>query len=77
MVSYPALRFSLAPRRAESVPVLFTGPAAPNQPFIEVIADLADSTQADVFHAMMLRRNLVEALGLDQFINPEYGPQRA
>ncbi|WP_293059240.1 hypothetical protein [Mycobacterium sp.] len=45
------------------------------QPRIEVIADLANPLAADVFHAMMLHRGLVESLGLDDLIDPEYGPQ--
>ena len=76
VVSYPALRISLAPRHPGTVPVLFTGPAADNRPWIEVIADLADATVAEVFHAMMLRPNLVASLGLDALIDPDYGPQR-
>ena len=59
------------------MPVLFIGPVADNQPRIEVIADLADAAVAEVFHAMMLRPSLVASLGLDELIEPDYGPQRA
>jgi hypothetical protein len=77
VVSFSALRISLAARRAGAQPVLFVGPAVANQPWIEVIADLADTAVAEVFHAMMLRRSLVESLGIGALIDPEYGPQRA
>lgn len=77
LVAFPALRLSLEARRPDAQPVLFVGPAFKNQPWIEVIADLANPPMADVFHAMMLRRNLIESLGLDGLIDPEYGPQRS
>jgi hypothetical protein len=77
LVIFPALRLSLEARRPGAQPVLFIGPAVTNEPWIEVIADLANPPMADVFHAMMLRRSLVESLGLDDLIDPEYGPQRA
>ena len=32
VIAYPALRVGLAPRRVNSAPVLFIGPAADNQP---------------------------------------------
>jgi len=73
LVTFPALRLSLETRRPGAQPVLFIGPA----PWIEVIADLANPPMADVFHAMMLCRSVVESLGLDDLIDPEYGPQRA
>lgn len=77
MIAYPALRVGLAPRRENTAPVLFIGPAADNQPWIEVIADLIDPNVAEVFHAMMLRSGLVIRLGLDALVDPDYGPQRA
>lgn len=77
MIAYPALRVGLAPRRANTAPVLFIGPAAKSQPWIEVIADLIDPNVAEVFHAMMLRSSLITSLGLDALVDPEYGPQRA
>lgn len=77
MIAYPALRVRLAPRRANTAPVLFIGPAADNQPWIEVIADLTDPNVTEVFHAMMLRSSLITSLGLDALVDPEYGPQRA
>jgi len=43
---------------------------------VEVIADLSNPVVAEVFHAMMLRRGLVESLGLEELVDPEYGPQR-
>ena len=77
VVSFPVLRAIIAARREGAMPVLFIGPVADNQPWIEVIADLADAAVAEVFHAMMLRPSLVRSLGLDEFIEPDYGPQRA
>ncbi len=77
VITYPALRVGLAPRRANTAPVLFMGPASDNQPWIEVIADLVDPQVAEVFHAMMLRPGLVARLGLDALVDPDYGPQRA
>jgi hypothetical protein len=78
VISYPELRFSLVARiDIDAAPVLHIGRAADNQPHIEVIADLIDPGVAVVFHAMMLRPKLVNALGLDLFITPDYRPQRA
>lgn len=77
VVSYPALRISIADRRPGAVPVLFMGSPAENQPWIEVIGDLIDADVMEVFHAMMLRPSLVASLGLDNLIDPDYGPQRA
>ena len=77
MIAYPALRVGLAARRVNTAPVLFIGPAADNQPWLEVIADLIDPTVAEVFHAMMLRSSLIARLGLDSLVDPDYGPQRA
>lgn len=77
VVSFPVLRVIIAARREGAAPVLFIGPAADSQPWIEVIADLAETAVAEVFHAMMLRPGLVASLGLDEFIDPDYGPQRA
>jgi hypothetical protein len=77
VIAYPALRVGLAPRRANTTPVLFLGPAVANQPWLEVIADLIDPNIAEVFHAMMLRSGLITSLGLDPLVDPEYGPQRA
>ena len=77
VIAYPVLRVWLAPRRANTAPVLFIGPAADNQPWIEVIADLIDPNVAEVFHAMMLRSGLIARLGLDSLVDPDYGPQRA
>lgn len=57
--------------------MLLIGPANANEPWIEVIADLADAEAIVVFHAMMLRRSLVVSLGIDGLIDPTYGPQRA
>jgi hypothetical protein len=60
-----------------TAPVLFIGPAADNQPWIEVIADLIDPNVAEVFDAMMLRSGLISRLGIDASVDPDYGPQRA
>ncbi|MDM3973785.1 hypothetical protein QRB36_06360 [Mycobacterium marseillense] len=77
VIAYPALRVGLRPRRANTAPVLFLGPAADNEPWLEVIADLNNPDIAEVFHAMMLRSSLITSLGLAQLVDPEYGPQRA
>ncbi|MFA1705551.1 hypothetical protein ACDT10_21880 [Mycobacterium intracellulare] len=77
VIAYPALRVGLAPRRPNTAPVLFIGPAANNQPWIEVIVDLIDPDVAEVFHAMVLRSGLITRLGLDSLVDPDYGPQRA
>lgn len=77
VITYPALRVGLAPRRTNTAPTLFIGPAADDQPWIEVIADLIDPSIAEVFHAMILRPSLLARLGLDSLAKPDYGPQRA
>ncbi len=76
VIAYPVLRVGLAPpRRANTAPVLFIGPAADNQPWIEVIADLTDPPNvAEVFHAMMLRSSLIARLGLDALVDPRLRP---
>ena len=61
VVTFPTLRLTLAPRRPNSAPMLYVGPAAPNEPWIEVIADMAIPEVAEVFHAMMLRRSTFSA----------------
>jgi hypothetical protein len=77
VIAYPALRVGLAARRVNTAPMLFIGPAADNQPWLEVIADLIDPSVAEVFHAMMLRSSLIARLGLDSLVDPDYSPQRA
>jgi len=77
VIAHPALRVGLTARRVNTAPVLFIGPAADNQPWIEVIADRIDPSVAEVFHAMMLRPGLIARLGLDPLVDPDYGPQRA
>jgi hypothetical protein len=77
VIAYPALRVGLVARRVNTAPVLFIGPAADNEPWLEVIADLVDPSIAEVFHAMMLRSSLIARLGLDSLVDPDYGPQRA
>jgi hypothetical protein len=77
VMNYPALRLPIAARRDGAQLVLYIGPPTDNQPWIEVIADHADPSNTEVFHGMMLRPGLMEALGLDAFVEPEYGPQRA
>lgn len=77
VITYPALRIGLAPRRVNTAPALFIGPATDDQPWIEVIADLINPDVAEVFHAMILRPNLLARLGLDGLTDPDYGPQRA
>lgn len=76
VISYPGLRVAVAPRIPGSVPVLHVGAGAENEPDLEVIADMVDPAVAVVFHAMRLRPALVAALGLTDYIEPNYGPQR-
>lgn len=76
VISFPALRLGLVARHPNALPVLFIGPAAENQPWMEVIADLADPDVAVAFHAMMLRTALVASLGIEELIAPEYAAQR-
>jgi hypothetical protein len=76
-ITYYALSLPIAARKTAARPFFYTAPAAPNQPWIEVIADHVDPTTAIVFHAMMLRPTLVASLGISHLIDPEYGPQRA
>lgn len=77
VINHYALSLPITARRQGARPVFYTGAAAPNQPWIEVIADYRDPAVADVFHAMMLRRSVVTALGIADLIDPQYGPQRA
>ncbi|AXH50499.1 RelE-like toxin [Gordonia phage Ruthy] len=77
VISYPALQVPLVARRPGAELMLFAAPAAANEPYIEVIADLADTGVAIVFHAMMLRRQLVVSLGLAALLPTDiFGPQR-
>ena len=78
-VLFTGLVFAITARKPGATLFLFIGPAATNQPWIEVIADFADPTDVEVFHAMMLRRSTVTALGphLAATIRPDYGRQRA
>jgi hypothetical protein len=69
------LRVVLEPRFSGTQPVLFVGAVTPNEPHLEVIADVA----ADVyvaFHTMVLRRKLANDLELDELITINYGTQR-
>lgn len=77
VITYPALRVALVPRLVGSAPVLHIGNAATDEPDLEVIADMADPAIAVVFHAMFLRPALVASLGLTNYIEPNYGPQRS
>ncbi|ORA76024.1 hypothetical protein BST25_03350 [Mycobacterium heidelbergense] len=77
VISFPALSLEVDPRIPNAVPVLFIGPAVVNEPWIEVIADFRNPEVADVFHAMMLRPSVVASYELNEFIGPEYAPQRA
>lgn len=75
VVAYPMLRVTLAARMAGALPVLHIGPASENEPYLEVIVDLAPTVPV-AFHAMVLRRRLATSLGLDQLIDINYGPQK-
>lgn len=77
VLTFPALRLTLAPRRPNSTPVLHIGSAAPNEPWIEVIADMAIPEVAEVFHAMMLRRSTFAAASLfAPDLKPTFARQR-
>ncbi|KAB7761193.1 hypothetical protein [Mycolicibacterium mucogenicum] len=72
------LRISI-PTREEGIEAddyFYVGRAAANEPHIEVIADHIDPEVAQVFHAMMLKRNSVRELGLRRFIKPDFARQR-
>lgn len=73
------VRISVEPRdpSIEADDYFYAGRAAANEPHIEVVADHVDPAVVVVFHAMMLRPSQVRELGLERFITPEYGPQRA
>lgn len=80
VVSFPELRYGLIGRLAgvDTSPVLHIGRPAPNEPHLEVIADLIIPDITVVFHAMMLRPSLVQSLGIDLLpIEFEYAPQRS
>jgi hypothetical protein len=68
VVSYPLLRTQLTPRLPEAVPYLFIGNFDEDQPLIEVIADLADPDEWVVFHAMMLRPQMISQLQLEELL---------
>lgn len=77
VISFYALTATLAARKPGAQLALFIGPAAANEPWIEVIADLIAPNTAEVFHAMMLRPSTVTALGaLADLIDPQYARQR-
>lgn len=75
-ISYPALRLPLTARRLHARLFLYIAPAAPHQPWIEVIADHADPAITIAFHAMMLRPATVTSLDIATLIDPEYARQR-
>ncbi|UVT31528.1 BrnT-like toxin [Mycobacterium phage Mask] len=76
VLSYPAARVILEPRRTDiaTALVLHVGRPADNEPHLEVIADLIDPTVAIVFHAMMLRPAVVAEHNLERYITPDYAP---
>ncbi|UGT64511.1 hypothetical protein [Nocardia asteroides] len=79
VVFYPVLRTRLTPRLPGAVPHLFIGKFDEDEPLIEVIADLADPGEWIVFHAMMLRRELVEQTRLGALLaeaDRDFAPQR-
>lgn len=76
VMSFYVARIALTPRMVGAQPFLYIAPAAADEPWIEVIADLLDPEVAVVFHAMMLRPALVANLELDQLITPIYSRQR-
>lgn len=76
VIAYAMVTVSIAARMDGAQPQLFIGPAANNEPWIEVIADLSDPQVATVFHAMMLRRSTAATAGIGKWSDIEYGPQR-
>ena len=77
VLTFPALRLTLAPRQPNSTPMLYIGPVAHNEPWIEVIADLAIPEVAEVFHAMMLRRStFAAARRFAPYLKPTFARQR-
>ena len=76
VVSFYVVRVSLTPRVVGAQPFLYIAPAADDEPWIEVIADLNNPAVAVVFHAMMLRPTVVANLDLDKLIDPTYANQR-
>ena len=76
VIAFPILRVTLAPRIPGTQPVLHIGPAADNEPYLEVIVDIAPDVPV-AFHAMVLRRKLATQLHLSKYIdNINFGPQR-
>ncbi|MBB5168256.1 hypothetical protein [Mycobacterium sp. AZCC_0083] len=77
VIAYPALRVGLAPRRANTAPVLFIGPGR-RQPTVDRGHRRPHRPHVvEVFHATMLRSGLITRLGLDSSVDRDYGPQRA
>ncbi|MBF6097312.1 hypothetical protein IU510_04365 [Nocardia cyriacigeorgica] len=68
VVSYPLLRVHITPRLPGAVPHLFIGNFDEDEPLLEIIADLADSAEWIVFHAMMLRPQTISQLHLEEFL---------
>lgn len=79
VINHYEIRVSVDPRdpSIEADDYFHVGRGADNEPHIEVVADFIDPAVAVVFHAMMLRPSQVRILRLNQYITPEYGPQRA
>lgn len=75
VVSFPAFRFRLVPRRLGSLPYAYIGGVS-NEPLIEVFADSAPVGELVVFHAMLLRMSTVQAAGLEAVIPADRIAQR-
>ncbi|MBH0776201.1 hypothetical protein [Nocardia bovistercoris] len=71
VVSYPMLRTRLTQRLPETLPYPFIGNFDQDEPPIEVIADLVDPAEWVVFHAMMLRPQMIRQLQLEELF--EFG----
>lgn len=75
MVSFPAFRFRLIPRRLGALPYAYIGGVS-YEPLIEVFADAAPVGELVVFHAMLLRVSTVQAAGLEAVIAADRIAQR-
>lgn len=77
VVSFPAFRFRLVPRRAGALPYAYLGGES-DEPLIEVFADAAPVGELVVSHVMLLRTSTVQAVGLQAVIPMDrQRPQRA
>ncbi len=76
VVSFPVARQAIPARRPLAELFLYVGAVDEHQPHIEVIADHTDTTEAVVFHAMLLRPTTYNSHLTDVF-TPRYARQRS